>query len=117
MTDRPRWRDRTYREYVGLKPYRFIPKEHKLDIPQKVLDDRARRYQLWLEQDATAEFFNDPLCGYSALDKRNAENELEEASTFPRLRDIKRGEGSPRYPQQDAWSFGLLAGPNTQKRI
>ena len=70
MTDRPRWRDRTYREYVGLKPYRFIPKDHKLDIPQEVLADRDRRYQLWLERDATAEFLNDPLPGYSALTKR-----------------------------------------------
>jgi len=63
------WRRRSYSETVGLKPYKFIPKEHKLDIPDDVLADRDKRHDLQHDS-ITAAQFGDPLPGYSALTKR-----------------------------------------------
>ena len=63
------WRRRAYSETVGLKPYRFIPKDHRLDIPEDVLADRDRRKELSPES-ITAAQLGDPLPGYSALTKR-----------------------------------------------
>jgi hypothetical protein len=63
-----------YKQYVGLKPFKVLPKDHKLEIPQEVLDDRDRRRDLE-PQSITASQFGDPLPGYSALAKLMAKTE------------------------------------------
>jgi hypothetical protein len=50
--------------------HRVLPQEKETArIPPEVLADRDRRRDLQ-PQDYTAEFFGDPLPGYSALDRR-----------------------------------------------
>jgi predicted transcriptional regulator len=55
----------------GLRGARRQPRVDKADmtVPAEVLADRERRMNL-SHRDYTAAFFNDPLPGYSAMDRR-----------------------------------------------
>ena len=52
----------------GDRMPRYVP-THCITVPQSVLADRERRYQLE-PRDLTAAIFGDPLPGMSALDRR-----------------------------------------------
>ena len=54
---------------MGVPDYFRKETVSHVTVPQQVLEERERRYQL-APRDLTAAFFGDPLPGFSALDRR-----------------------------------------------